>query len=589
VTAGSATARPGSLSLLASAISGRALHVSVGGPSQSAWTDGTVIFVPADASKRDQLEAVVVQASLIAAGSLDFDIARRLSRRPDLAWRYLSVEGHRALSASENLLPPSVLSLIDKDAAACADTPAQSLAIARSRGVRLQCPPPSFGVIRPRKLLAVDNRLHTAGPLGEGANPALRKAAEAPPADGGADDPVTRSEGSRLDLFTDPAGGGAIGRRFQRFLRTARDEAGGGPLWAGPTASTRVATGTGSGLALTTLPGAMPAQVTAARRRVTRYPEWDVYRGRYRMDWCSVHETPAQPTPGRPAAAYDGRTLRRSLARLGMGLDHCRRQASGDEVDVDAAIQARADAAAGAPSDDCVYIDTVRRRRDLAALVLLDISGSAAQAGAGGTGSTVGETVHEQQRAAAGLLTAALHSLGDRVALYGFWSQGRSAVHLVNVKSFSDGLDALVLRRLDGLVPAGYTRLGAAIRASSSILEERGGTSRRLLVVLSDGLAYDRGYERQYGEADARRALAEARHRGTGCVCISVGAGADLVSLSRVFGTAAHASIPRQELLVAVVGPLFRAALRSAERRGQTWQGETATRDERITRQRSTA
>ena len=31
-----------------------------------------------------------------------------------------------------------------------------------------------------------------------------------------------------------------------------------------------------------------------------------------------------------------------------------------------------------------------------------------------------------------------------------------------------------------------------------------------LLVVLSDGLAYDHGYERAYGAADARRALSEA-------------------------------------------------------------------------------
>ena len=52
------------------------------------------------------------------------------------------------------------------------------------------------------------------------------------------------------------------------------------------------------------------------------------------------------------------------------------------------------------------------------------------------------------------------------------------------------------------------------IRHGSAVLEARGGTSRRLLVVLSDGLAYDHGYERTYGAADARRALIEARRRG---------------------------------------------------------------------------
>ena len=43
-----------------------------------------------------------------------------------------------------------------------------------------------------------------------------------------------------------------------------------------------------------------------------------------------------------------------------------------------------------------------------------------------------------------------------------------------------------------------------------------GGTPRRLLVVLSDGFAYDHGYEGRYGEADARHALVEARRRGVG-------------------------------------------------------------------------
>jgi len=89
--------------------------------------------------------------------------------------------------------------------------------------------------------------------------------------------------------------------------------------------------------------------------------------------------------------------------------------------------------------------------------------------------------------------------------------------------------------------------------------------SRRLLVVLSDGLAYDHGYERAYGAADARRALTEARRRGTGCVCLTIGAGTDVQSLRRVFGSAAHATIARPDQLADVIGPLFRSALRSAE------------------------
>jgi nitric oxide reductase NorD protein len=111
------------------------------------------------------------------------------------------------------------------------------------------------------------------------------------------------------------------------------------------------------------------------------------------------------------------------------------------------------------------------------------------------------------------------------------------------------------------------------------VLEQEGGTSKRLLVVLSDGFAYDHGYEGLYAEADARRALAEARRRGTGCLCVSIGAGTDADALRRVFGTAAHATIPRAEQLVGVAGPLFRLALRSAEVQRRVWQRTERTRE----------
>ncbi len=66
---------------------------------------------------------------------------------------------------------------------------------------------------------------------------------------------------------------------------------------------------------------------------------------------------------------------------------------------------------------------------------------------------TVGRTVHQQQRAAIANLTVALHDLGDRVALYAYYSQGRAAVNMVPVKRFDDHLDARVIRRLNSLEP----------------------------------------------------------------------------------------------------------------------------------------
>jgi nitric oxide reductase activation protein len=317
-----------------------------------------------------------------------------------------------------------------------------------------------------------------------------------------------------------------------------------------------------------------PASETAAilAPRFTTYPEWDVHRRRYRPQWCTVLEDDAPLAPA-SATIDDAVSLGRSLSRLGMELTPCRRQPQGDDIDVDAAVEAWVDRLAGSPHEDDCYIESLRRRRDLAVLVLLDVSGSANEPG------TAGRLVHEHQRTAAAALTVALHELGDRVALFAFNSRGRRAVQLLRIKHFDDRLDGSAARRLDGLVPAAYTRLGAAIRHATGIVEERGGTSRRLLVVVSDGFAYDHGYEGRYAEADARQALLEARRGGVGCLCLSVGTNTHPDALQRVFGAAAHATVPRPEQISFVIGPLFRAAIASAEVQRRAFQRNERTRE----------
>jgi hypothetical protein len=578
--------------LLASAVARRTVSVAASAADsagsvagEGAWTDGMTIYLDPAA---DQVVAVAVQASMLAAGSLEPDVVRRLAGRPALARRYLAVEGHRALAANSYLLPPRARSLIDRDLVARTDSPAASLAAALRREP-VPDPPRSFGRINPKRLLATRDRVV----VGTAETAFERRARRDPQREH--DEDADSDGGVTLEFFSNSAGGrGALAWLFERMLRLGRDPAkGGGPLGAG--ASARVRHGrtagrggmptTGAAAALADLPAKPGA---AARQHGKAYPEWDVYRKRYRPGWCTVRDVDPRPGDDAGLAVPDVHALRRPLARLGMGLDHCRRQFAGDDIDIDAAVEARVDARTGAPRDQPVYVATLRRRRDLAVLILLDISASAAELGTAGPGAGGRTTVHEQQRAAAAMLTTALHGLGDRVALYGFHSQGRTAVRLVRVKGFDDDLGTLAMRRLGGLVPGAYTRLGAAIRHGAAMLEEGGGTSRRLLVVLSDGLAYDHGYEGPYGEADSRRALAEARRRGTGCLCLSVGAGTDLASLRRVFGTAAYASVARPEQLSGVVGPLFRAALGSAELRRLRSQRELRGRT-RVTVERRTA
>jgi nitric oxide reductase NorD protein len=510
-----------------------------------------------------------VQASLVAAGSLDPGLVRSLTRRAQLRRRYLTLEGHRALVANEMVLPRSMLGLIDRQVAADLPDPAASLERARGRGPVAE-PPSAFGVIRPRQLLAADGRADP--PSGRaGLSPRTLEAVDLGALDELADD---GGDEVTADLLSSPVGGGgAVGRLLGRLMAEVRRRGGGGPVGADTPTHRTASSRAGHRVTVSSpRPAALEGSPEVGRRGHS-HPEWDGQRQCYRPDWCTVTELDP-PTLAAPTVTWpDGHALRPPLARLGLELTRCRRRRQGDDIDVDAAVEARADAMAGSPHDDDLYVESLRRRRDLAVLVLLDISASAGEPGA------FGQTVHEHQRSVAASLTAALHRLGDRVALYAFRSSGRRGVQLLRVKAFYDHLDGDAARRLHSLEPGAYTRLGAAIRHGTSILEERGGTPRQLLVVLSDGLAYDHGYVGRYGVADARRALVEARRRGVGCLCLSIGSTTEPSVLGRVFGTSAHAAVTRADELPALIGPLFRAALRSAEAQRRTFQRQERTRE----------
>jgi nitric oxide reductase NorD protein len=513
----------------------------------------------------------------LAAGSFDEEVLGRLARSTRLCRRYLSVEGHRALAALEPMLPPSARRLCASTIAALSTSPLHSLDIASGSQV-LADPPEAFGMIRPRLV-----RRRTGAADSDPALVPYQPRSQGRELLNELDDEVENPfEGA--DFVSSPiGGGGAIGRLLKGLFRSGRSSVSGPPGADAPTHRSRRSTRASRnfGLAPATLPDATYGDAFAPRG--VAYPEWDVHHGGYRPDWCTVTMVDPLPTAHITFTLPDAVGIRRSLSHIGVALERRHRQLQGIDIDLDAVVESRVQAMSGSIPEEAVYLDLVRGRRDLGVLVLLDVSGSSGEPSAGGG------TVHEHQRKAAASLTVALAELGDRVALYAFRSQGRSAVQIERMKRFDDRMDATVLRRLSASDPGAYTRLGAAIRHGTWLLARESGVSRRLLVVLSDGFAYDHGYEGSYGEADARRALSEARRLGTGCVCLSIGASTEVAKLSRVFGTAAHASVARFEDLPRVIAPLFRFALRSAEAKQRTSQHATRANERLALEVRSVA
>jgi len=564
-------ARPGVESeryrLLASALAGRPVEVAPHREGEAPFTDGATIFVSPDpaAGWPGTRAEVAAQAALLGGHSLDRPILKRLSGHPRVTSRYLALESCRL--AAGGGLPPGVR-IPTPEGIPVTRSPEESLETALGDPT-VPDPPPEWGTIRPRRVLRRDR--------GDDGGVPTRQDLRRSPRDDDLPDldesEETQDPGRVAEKFSAPVGGrGPVARLLHKVLGLGREE-GSGPAGAElPTGKGRAVARRGKHAVVSLV----PVDPTVAEQPLVPghavYPEWNAHKRRYRPGWCTVVEVePPHDRPPRDLGSASDDVLRRRLARLGVGLQRNRRRPQGDDLDLDAVVDRQVELAVGHAAardvdvpqeiDEDVYLENLRTRRDLSVLVLLDISGSGAER------SPAGRSVHDHQRAAAARLLDALASLGDRVAAYGFRSRGRSAVHMVRVKTFDDHYGAETLRRLAVLEPGSYTRLGAAVRHGSHLLETHGGTEQRLLVVLSDGFAYDDEYEGTYGEADARRALAEARRNGIGCLCLSIGGRTDAAALQRVFGTSAHARAPDFDMIRGDLGRLFRQAIRSADQR----------------------
>src|SRR3546814_11087507 len=110
-------------------------------------------------------DLLCVQCALVSADSLQAAILRLLLRRPELARRYLAVEGHRALAAIEDVLPPFMYTKVNRVLAPRSDSSAASLQLALSQE-SLAPPPEIFGTLPPRAVL--DAQKQAGGPAEAG-------------------------------------------------------------------------------------------------------------------------------------------------------------------------------------------------------------------------------------------------------------------------------------------------------------------------------------------------------------------------------------------------------------------------------------
>ncbi len=559
--------------LLASALAARPLVV-MASDIGVAWTDGHSVYVSDPAEPERCAVEAALQAALVGQGSFDQVALGALGPGRRVASRYLALEGDRARRRIARSLPGiGLLQRLELAVEPPSDDIEESVTRARSREP-LPPPDPVFGILRRGHLLAGEPVAppSTAMPAPAG-RPVQDPLEELDDDDDDDDDDDPPSRLARL--LASPTGrASALGSTLASLLGMRRRWTGEAPEHGGGSVgSSGVGRGKGArGAQVVGLEAPPPPQVTVGESTITgAYPEWDTHQGRYRHEWCRVVDRVAPIDPHAATRVGPPPTwLRAQLAPLARGLERRHRQPSGVDVDLDAVVDAAVSLSMGRTPTDRVHVDLRRGGRDLGVLVLLDASGSGADA------SPAGGTVLDHQRGAAAALIAVLTELGDRVAAFSFRSHGRAEVRLSAIKRFDEPYSELVHARLASVRAYAFTRFGAAVRHATTLLRDGAGTSRRLLIVLSDGFAYDDGYEGRYAEADARRSLEEARTAGIGCVALNIGGGADDRSLRRVFSASAHARAHRFDDLSGSLAQVFASALAHAEARHRQYERQRA-------------
>ncbi|MYJ74680.1 MAG: VWA domain-containing protein [Gammaproteobacteria bacterium] len=293
------------------------------------------------------------------------------------------------------------------------------------------------------------------------------------------------------------------------------------------------------------------------------YDEWDYHNRTYLRGACRLYEerlnakedadTQALIDAVRPHV----RAARRQFEQVRpTGYQRVRKTPDGDELDLDAIVETRADIRTGASPDEGVYSRRERLRRDVGAALLVDLSAStddvipeeqetpeparpaqdirdpyfdededydfAARMAAQAAKRRIIDILRESVL----LLGTALESLGDRYAVYGFSGYGRDCVEFFVAKEFDDPLDDQALDAIAAMKPKRSTRMGPAIRHACTKLDSSG-AALKVLMIVSDGFPQDHDYgpdrgEHEYGVQDTARALVEAEARGIETFCVTV-------------------------------------------------------------------
>lgn len=217
-------------------------------------------------------------------------------------------------------------------------------------------------------------------------------------------------------------------------------------------------------------------------------------------------------------------------------------QPQGEEIDLSAWLDFHVESKITPSAEKGLFRSFRGNNRDLSCLLLADLSMST-DAHLDNDNRVI-DVVQDSLL----LFGEALQSVGDNFAMYGFSSVKRHNVRFTMLKNFNENYTDHVRGRIQAIKPGFYTRMGAAIRQATQVINEQK-SSEKLLLILTDGKPNDIDhYEGRFGIEDTHNAINEAKRLGIKPFCITIDTDAQEY-LPYLFGADGFTVILRPEQL----------------------------------------
>lgn len=293
------------------------------------------------------------------------------------------------------------------------------------------------------------------------------------------------------------------------------------------------------------------------------YDEWDATINDYKSLWCTLKEI----EPKGDYNSYFDETINKyhneinMLKRVFSGIrpesfEKLKNQTDGIEIDFDVYIDNLIQQYCGAYFDDRFYIKWNKKERDIASLLLVDVSASTSKKVRGQIQSII-----DVEKDALIVMSQALESIHDKYAIYAFSGHTRHEIEYYLIKDFNEKFSENVAQRISLLVPVSNTRLGCAIRHSISKLQSIK-SKTKIIILLSDGEPYDTvhgegAYEGYIAEEDTRIAIEEAERNNIHFFCITVDSKSEKY-LDRIFSKSSYTIIDDVQKLPILLPALYK-------------------------------